>query len=182
MKKDLLVWLKFLNSYNGVSVMLDQFWTSNETLNLFCDSAGGSDKGFGIYFNGKYCQACWPPHFEKRGILKDITFLELFPVVVALEIWGNMLQNKKLVFNIDNLAVVNILNRKSSKSCHVMVLVRKLVMLTLKHNILIKGVHIKGSLNSICDSLSRCNWQRFRELAPMAEKEPTPIPSHLWRL
>jgi hypothetical protein len=26
------VWLNFLDSYNGVSVMLDHFWTSNEAL------------------------------------------------------------------------------------------------------------------------------------------------------
>ena len=32
MKKDLQVWLNFLDSYNGVSVMLDHFWTSNEAL------------------------------------------------------------------------------------------------------------------------------------------------------
>ena len=31
MKADLQVWLTFLKDYNGVSVMLDQFWTSNET-------------------------------------------------------------------------------------------------------------------------------------------------------
>ena len=32
MKKDLQVLLNFLDSYNGVSVILDHFWTSNEVL------------------------------------------------------------------------------------------------------------------------------------------------------
>jgi hypothetical protein len=44
--------------------------------------------GFGIYFQGKWAQKCWPKEWEEMGILKDITFLELFPVVVALCIWG----------------------------------------------------------------------------------------------
>jgi hypothetical protein len=35
MKKDLQVWFNFLDSYNGVSVMLDHFWTSNEALEFF---------------------------------------------------------------------------------------------------------------------------------------------------
>ena len=34
-KKDLQVWLNFLDSYNGISVMLDHFWTSNEALEFF---------------------------------------------------------------------------------------------------------------------------------------------------
>jgi hypothetical protein len=71
----------------------------------------------------------------KRGILQDITFLELFPVVVAIYLWGHQLENKKLMFNIDNKAVVTILNKKSSKSPRVMNLVRKLVLITLKYNI-----------------------------------------------
>ena len=61
------------------------------------------------------------------GILKDITFLELFPVVVALCIWGEQLKNKKVIFNIDNQSVVHIINKKSSKSVRVMSLVRHLV-------------------------------------------------------
>jgi hypothetical protein len=41
-----------------------------------------------VYFQGKWAQKCWPKEWEEMGILKDITFLELFPVVVALCIWG----------------------------------------------------------------------------------------------
>ena len=114
------------------------------------------------------------------GVLSDITFLELFPVVVALQLWGQKLKNKKLLFNIDNQAVVTIINKKSSKSTRVMSLVRKLVFVTLRYNILVKPQHISGSLNLIADALSRCNWQRFRQLAPTADQEPEVIPGHLW--
>ena len=182
MREDLGVWLSFLENYNGVSVMLDQFWTSNDDLDLFTDSAGGSKRGFGIYFNGKWTQGCWPSIWDKTGILRDITFLELFPVVVSLHLWGTLLKNKKLFFNIDNQAVVTILNKKSSKSDRVMCLVRKLVLLSLQYNILIKARHIPGKLNTIADSLSRCDFQRFRELAPKADREPEVIPDHLWKL
>ena len=182
MKKDLSVWLKFLENYNGISLMIDQYWTSNEAIELFTDSSGGSERGFGIYFKGKWAQSCWPSDWEKMGILQDITFLELFPVVVAMHLWGHQLQNKKLMFNIDNKAVVTIVNKKSSKSPRVMNLVRKLVLITLKYNILLKAQHISGSLNKIADSLSRCNWQLFRELAPEADKHHTIIPSHLLRI
>ena len=78
----------------------DNAWASNETLELFTDSAGGQNRGFGIYFQGKWVQKCWPKEWEEMGILKDITFLELFPVVVALCIWGEQLKNKKIIFNL----------------------------------------------------------------------------------
>jgi hypothetical protein len=34
MREDLKVWLSFLSDYNGITVMLDNVWTSNETI---CD-------------------------------------------------------------------------------------------------------------------------------------------------
>jgi hypothetical protein len=52
--------------------MLDNVWTSNETICLFTDSAGGRDKGFGIYFQGKWAQGCWPKEWANNGILADI--------------------------------------------------------------------------------------------------------------
>lgn len=185
MKDDLHVWISFLSQYNGVTVMLDSFWTSNEAINLFTDSAGGKHMGFGVFFQGKWTQACWPEHWIKTGILSDsdfITFLELFPVVVAINIWGSYLKNKKIIFNSDNQAVVTIINKKSSKSERVMSLVRSLVLSTLTQNIMIKSVFIKGKLNMIADSLSRCDWQRFRRLCPTADHQPAEIPDHLWKL
>ena len=182
MKEDLKVWISFLAQYNGVTVMLDSLWTSNETIDLFTDSAGGKNMGFGIYFQGKWAQACWPGDWAKNGVLSDITFLELFPIVIAVHIWGSYLKNKKIVFNTDNQAVVAIINKKSSKSERVMALVRSLVLTTLTHNIMIKSEYIQGKLNVIADSLSRCDWQRFRRLCPTADQQPADIPDHLWKL
>jgi hypothetical protein len=66
---------------------------------------------------------------------KLITFLEMFPIVVAINIWGASLKNKKILFHNDNQAVVAILNKKTSKSERVMALVRNFVLFTLMHNI-----------------------------------------------
>jgi nitrogen regulatory protein PII-like uncharacterized protein len=40
----------FLSQYNGITVMLDTLWSSNDSIELFTDSVGGRIKGFGIYF------------------------------------------------------------------------------------------------------------------------------------
>jgi hypothetical protein len=158
MREDIKVWLTFLSEYNGVTVITDNAWASNETLELFTDSAGGQNRGFCIYFQGKWAQKCWAKEWEEIGILKDITFLESFPVVVALCIWGEQLKNKKIIFSMDNQSVVHIINKKSSKSVRVMSLVRHLVLSTLHYNIMIKALHIYGISNKIDDALSRYDW------------------------
>jgi hypothetical protein len=62
--------------------------------------------------------------------------LELFPVVIAVSIWGNLLRNKKILFHIDNKAVVFIINKKTSTSQKVMILERKLALGMLKFQLL----------------------------------------------
>lgn len=90
--------------------MLDTAWASADSIEFFTDSAGGKERGFGIYCQGRWAQANWPNEWAENGTLADITFLELFPVVVAISIWGLHLRNKKLTFNIDNKSVVYINN------------------------------------------------------------------------
>ncbi|CAG2231067.1 unnamed protein product [Mytilus edulis] len=141
-KADLLMWKSFLKNFNGLTLMPDRLWTSNEALEFYTDSAGGSTLGFGIYFKGRWAHGLWPRTWHKRGLLSNITFLELFPVMVAIILWGSELRNKKVLFHIDNEGAVHIINKKSSKSSDVMVLVRRLVLETLHHNILIKADHV----------------------------------------
>lgn len=182
MKSDIATWLTFLKNYNGTTVMPDKFWVTNDTLQLFTDSAGGSDKGFGIFFKGHWAHGQWPGIWKDRDILRNITFLELFPVVTAIQIWGRQLQNKKVIFHIDNQAVVYVVNKRTAKDPHVMTLVRRLVLLTLKFNIIFRADHIEGTCNSIADAISRCQWSKFRELAPEADRIPAKIPPEVWNL
>ena len=109
-----------------------------------------------------------------------MTFLELFPVVVAISVWGPLLANKKILFHNDNQAVVQIINKKSSKSPQIMALVRKFVLDTLHFNIIFRAEYIDNKINAIADSISRCQWWRFRSLAPQADPVRTPLPSDIW--
>jgi hypothetical protein len=42
-----------------------------------------------------------------------ISFLELVPVVLALYLWADEFTGKKVLFHIDNLALVSIMNKRS---------------------------------------------------------------------
>jgi hypothetical protein len=177
-KADLNMWLDFFSNYNGVSVFHDRFWVSNADCELYTDAAGAL--GFGCYFRGRWCAAAWPQEWLASDVSVDITVLELFPIVVAIDIWGSLLLNKKIKFNCDNQAVVHIINSMTSRSDKVMVLVRMLTVLCLKYNMVLQAAHVPGVCNAICDSLSRFQFRRFRELAPDAEMQPDPVPPHLW--
>ena len=81
-----------------------------------------------------------------------------------MNFWGTDLKNKKILFHIDNMSVVIIINKKLSKSPRVVTLVSKLVLTGLDYNILLKAEHIYGHLNCLADSLSRSNFQKFNSL------------------
>lgn len=69
----------------------------------------------------------WPNHWKDQDIMRDLTFLELILVVIAIELWGHDLQNKKVSFRVDNLSLVSVINKQSSKNKRVMELVRHFV-------------------------------------------------------
>ena len=91
----------FLESFNGKLYFPESSWTDNDMLEFFTDSAGSADLGCGAYFSGQWVYLSWPKFWVEAGILTDITFLEFVPVVLSLSVWGNCLQNKKIIFNID---------------------------------------------------------------------------------
>lgn len=182
MKEDLKLWLMFFEDFNGISVFHDRYWVSNEDVQLFTDSAGGSELGFGAYFAGKWTCAHWPQSWIEQELVRDITVLEMFPLLVCIHIWGQELRNKKIVFRTDNLSSVHIINSMTSRNEKVMIILRAITLLCLKLNIAFKSVHVSGCFNQLADSLSRFNLQKFHDLAPDADPEPTPVPSCLWNI
>lgn len=83
------------------------------------------------------------------------------------------------MLRIDNQPLVSIINKRTSKSKRVIVLLRKLVFLTMYNNIQFKAIHIEGSRNEIADILSRFQEHRFRSLAQNADLLPADIPQEL---
>ena len=59
------------------------------------------------------------------------------------------------MFLSDNQAVVEIINRQTSKDRSVMALLRHFVLCTLKYNILFRARHIAGRVNRESNALSR---------------------------
>ena len=117
------------------------------------------------------------PHLlinKKTGI--SIEWQELFPIVIACALWYPHFAGKRLQFWCDNESVVAIINSGHSKAPRVMDLVRFLVLISMKHNFLVRARHVPGVNNGIADALSRFQVKRFRDLAPNADRTPCFIP------
>ncbi|XP_053161001.1 uncharacterized protein LOC128349104 [Hemicordylus capensis] len=169
MQADMQLWATFLESYNGASFWQDTLLLEAE-LQVQSDAAGGL--GFGVYFRGRWCAERWPAAWVASVVTKDLTFLEFFPIVVAIHLWADLFRDKTVHFWCDNQATVQVIDRQTSRSPRVMILVRAFVLACLHNNIQFLACHVPGVQNSLADALSRFQVQRFRQLAPEAEHQP----------
>ena len=96
---DLMVWKLYLESFNGVSCILDKDWVSNVDLQLL-------------------------KKWHNSDILRDMIFLEMLLIALAICVWHKEFHNKKILFHVDNMAVVFILNSMSTKSDRVLKVLR----------------------------------------------------------
>ena len=178
-KCDLKMWLIFLNEFNGASIIPDQMWHADSDLQLYTDASG--EIGVGGYFQGRWFQERWPESCSGSN-RNSIAWMEFFPIVVAVVLWGEWLKGKRIVLRSDNTSVVAILNKQTSKCPKIMKLLRFFVLQCLKLNLGFCAKHIPGKENVIADALSRFQMVRFREVAPNAEVKGTPVPKFLWNL
>ncbi|XP_061488169.1 uncharacterized protein LOC133387438 [Rhineura floridana] len=179
LREDLTVWSTFLREFNGVSL-----WRRDRLLEAelqVCSDASGSC-GFGVIFHDSWCHGSWPQSWAQSGLTRDLTFLEFFPIVVAVHLWPDKLGNSSVHFWCDNLPTVHVINTLSSRNPNVMHLVRVFVPQCLHYNIQFLARHVPGIDNSIADALSRNQMERFHQLAPWAKAQPDVVPTALWEI
>ena len=110
----------------------------------------------------------------------QIAVKELFPIEMALEYWGKRLRIPKCYFCLTIInAVVEIINKRSSRDPVLMKLLRHLVLVALKYNIHFRAKHIAGKQNLVADKLSRLQFQETFQVAPWLNPVPTNLPDHL---
>jgi hypothetical protein len=83
-RSDIQAWMIFVESFNGKCLCLSDRWETSEQLNLNTDA---SNIGFGVLFRKHWFAIKWPTDWLKY----HITIRELFPIVVAIQLWGNIL-------------------------------------------------------------------------------------------
>ena len=82
MKEDMRMRLIFLECFNGSVIFPVKQWSDSDQLQLFTDSAGASQLGCAAILGSCCSFLRWPSVWSDSAILKDITFLELVPIVL----------------------------------------------------------------------------------------------------
>lgn len=175
-KADIAVWKAFIMQYNGKTVFYDDAWLSSDNLSLYTDASGSL--ACAAIFGTHWFVLPWPDDLKDH----QIAVKELFPIVLALELWGLHMRNKKVLFLSDNIAVVHAINKMSCKDKTLMSLLRRLVSVALHYNIWFKSKHIFGKLNVTADFLSRLSLQKAFKESPWLDREPVLLPPHLLKI
>jgi hypothetical protein len=150
---------------------MDETWVSSDRLERFTDASGKI--GYGAVFGSSWFYGIW----NEEWLNYNITVKEFYPVILAVESWGETMASEAICFHCDNEALVYVINNLTSHETHVLKLLRKLIFLSLKYNILFKAVDIPGEKNKYSDAFSRLQIQGFLALMPGADQFPMAVPT-----
>ena len=107
------------------------------------DATKNDSLGFGGRCGSSWMQQKW------NGFIKacnpSIQYLELFALVAGILAWIHKYPNRTVIVHTDNKNVRSIVNKNSSGCKNCMVLVRKLVLHCLIHNVKLKAVYLKSA-------------------------------------
>ena len=170
---DLQMWHQFLSKWNGVSFFLDDDVIQAADMHLYTDA---TDKAYGGIYRNKWFQGKFPTELLQGDETISMALLELYPIVVACVLWGKDWSRRRVLFNCDNMATVEIINKGRSKVNIIMKLMRKLTWCSAINNFTIHAKHVPGCFNSTADAISRFQMNKFRKLAPNADLHPVSSP------
>ena len=124
-------------------------WAPLPSFDVSSDAASGV--GCGAIFENSWFGLRWPDLPE----LPDITILGLIPIVLVACVWGKSWPQQKILFQCDNMAVVQVLQSSTAKDSHLLKLLRYLTYFAAKFNFNFSAIHIDGKFIRGPDCLSR---------------------------
>ena len=154
-KADIFWWQRFMEQYNGVSVLGDLHF-SNPGQIFQTDSC--------LTQCGGVCnQECFSWHFPGFILEQnlDINCLELLTIVVACKLWGRGWTGQRIIVQCDNEVSANVINYGRSRSQFLNKCARELLYIAAQCEFDIRASHISGATNRAADNLSRGRLAEF---------------------
>ena len=165
-RADLSWWAFLLREWNGVSL----FPASSPSIHVFSDASGSY--GCGAFVpDVAYFSLRWPPHWAEI----DISIKELAPLVIACAIWGPTWSGQHVLFHVDNLAVVQVVQRLNARDPYLCHFLRCLYLYSAFFNFEFSATHIPGTENVAADALSRGYYSLFHFLQPQVHEQVVPL-------
>ena len=152
LKKDVAWWNKFVRQYNGVSILwLEQCIQPDSVLATDASLVGA---GGVMWYSNKYYRVSFP----EQWAYKNIAYLEMWAILIAVKVWGHELSGKKLILKCDNQAVVAVINNGRSRNLFLQEAMRELLYMCAKLELQIRCEYINTKINTLPDMLSR--WKQ----------------------
>ena len=174
-KKDLQMWAQFLHNYNGVSMLQRPIDERDCDCQMWSDASG--DIGWGAVFKQSWIQGRWPESY--KGPHVSMALKEIIPVALAIVTFSHRMKGQRVLLWCDNISVVGILAKRTSPCPQIMHYIRLIVLTCMEWEISFSVKFLRSAQNEICDSLSRYQMFRFRQVAADMEQFPTPVAGHL---
>ena len=154
-------------------------YSSPPTKHDFCIQTNASGFwGCAAFFEGDWLQLPWNEAWIPVGIMAK----DLAPILLSTAVWGTRLVKKRVLFQCDNMSVVQALKKGSAKDHIVMQLLRSLWFFVAYYDIELTCVHIMGAANMTADYLSQNNMSYFFSSNPQVSLLPTPLPPPLLQI
>ena len=147
--------------------MLLPHWAPLSDFQISSDASG--TLGYGAIFMSHWFSGSW----LATQLHLSIAYKQLLPIVIAASLLGNLWVSRRVEFQSDNTSVVEMLRTGTSRDQDLMVLLWYLLLMAARHSFTFTASHVPSKLNPISDSLSRFQFQRFRQLAPQADPVAT---------
>ena len=123
--------------------------TPSTYLHEICTDA--SLQGYSSTYRRHYIQSAYPEIWS----INPIHILELYPIFLLIAMFSRNFRDSFVNEWCGNQAVVAIINNLTANESVVLGLLRRIVLILMKNNIIIQTPHIPGVDNKLCDALSR---------------------------
>ena len=111
----------------------------------------------------------------------SIKYLELYAIMTGVLLWLDRFPNWTVVLFCDNQSVVHMINGSASSCKNYMVLIRLIILQSMKVNTVVKARFIRSKENSKADTISRHKFNLYHKLANFkSSKLPEKVPDLLW--
>lgn len=192
LRADCRVWYQFLLNPRNVSRPFLDFEQHpvSEVLDLTSDASLNSKLGFAGVFKRPGNQGVkrtswfvqrWPKSFIQSSKC-SIEVAELLGACMAITIWAQELQSRRITMWCDNQAVVAMVNNTSSKCKKCMYLIRHMTLLCMQKGIRVFCKYIPTKENRDSDLLSRMKIAQFKaaQTEGILDAHPVPLHNSLW--
>ena len=154
-RSDLLMWETFLMNQTAYCRPFADFSNKIDADDIFfaMDASKDSKLGFGGHCGSHWMQEKWGTFLQDFD--PSIQYLELYALTAGVIAWMHEFKNHTVIVYTDNRSVKSMVNSTTSGCKNCMVLIQKLVLHCMIHNVKLKAKYLRSVDNEIADSLSR---------------------------